>query len=724
MSGSYSIDEAKVPTGRLSPSDSIQCGACGKTNPPEGQFCAACGHSLYEPCAGCTKPVSLSQAFCGNCGCDLVAATRGKIAELEAKIATAIKSAKQRDFEHARVMLDAVLREKDYRFREIVSQAETARKKINQVAEQEFGSATERIEQAIAAHEKGDAVKVVELLGGLAPKLLTPKAAEILAQSRTLLEQLGDSQSSLQEAFEKRDWATSGAILDRMLRLQPDDESVARLATKVGKKLISKAHTLRESHKYHAAASMLDCVPANARDDDYLRLHDYIESIRWLSDQFGGEPFATPTLGRLAKAWVERSSGDPQGLAILKRLSRHIKEPKDSSRELYPWFDSATHSWVGGRIGILAYPASVATEKLAESRSAPGQFNVAIGLALQGLGVARVGEDFTTKKGLLSRFGRKKATGCWGIDVGASGIKAVYLTLNEEGQIQLQRCCYQPFKSTLTRSVNEADTSKIIRNAIETFLEKTNLQQEPVWVSFPARELVSRFVKLPPVNDKQARHLFDREVESRIPLPLDEVVCVRWMAELPDDELATIGRPAFVSAAKKQFIDRYLANLEAAGLTVSGLQAAPIALINLVDHEFADQVQFDGLDEDAKDIKLPTVALADCGAETTTVLFVSSHSCWFWSFESGGEDFTRLIARATQTTHCDAERIKRDLSTLERPDVQYQTVEQKMDEMHGRISKLILDTLNEHKEFDLQQTWCCGGGVRTHGWIRRILCKR
>jgi Tfp pilus assembly PilM family ATPase len=724
MSGSYSIDDAKPSIGQSMPSGAIPCGACGGSNPAEAQFCAGCGHALYEPCVGCSKPVALSQSFCGSCGCDLVAAVKKKVGELESKITSAIQSAKERDFERARILLDTVLREKDYRFREIVSHARTVRDKIDAVAEQESETASERIEAAIAAYESANHAGVVELLGNLAPKLLTPKAAEILAQSKTLLEQLGDSQATLQEAFQKRDWATSGAILDRMLTLQPDDESVARLALKVGKKLVSKAQTLREGHKYRAAANLLDCVPSNARDDAYIALHDHIESIRWLSEQFAGEPFATPTLGRLAKSWLERSEGDPQALAVLKRLSKHIKEPKASSRELYPWFESATHSWIGGRVGMLAYPESVAAEQLPESRSAPGQFNVAIGLALQGLGLTRINEDFTTKKGLLSRLGRKKATGCWGIDIGASGLKSVYLKLDEDGQPRLRRCAYQPFETVLTRSVSDEKADEIIRAAVASFVEKNDTQNEPVWVSFPSRELVSRFVKLPPVNDKQAVQLFDREIESRIPLPLDEVVCVRSMAALPDDELATIGRPAFVSAAKKQFIERYLGGLQEAGLTVSGLQAPPIALANLVAFEFAEVLRFEGLEEDARDIKLPTVALADCGAETTTLLFVSSHSCWFWSFESGGEDFTRLIARTTQRTHAEAEKIKRDLSTLERPDTQYQPVEQKMEEMHGRVSKLILDTLNEHKEFDLRQTWCCGGGVRTHGWIRRILCKR
>lgn len=724
MSSSYSVDETNASPRPASSTGGIKCGACSADNPAEGQFCASCGHGLYEPCVGCTKPVLLSQAFCTQCGCDLVAAVKKKKGELEEKIAVAVRATKERDFERARGLLQVVSRESDFRFAEVVSHAKTALKKVDAIASQESQSASTRIAAAEQAHRNGDAARVVELLGGLAPKLLTDSAKLMLQEARTLLEQLGDSQSALEEAFQKRDWATSGAILNRMLQLKPDDESVDRLAKKVGKKLVSKAQLLRETHKYRAAANLLDCVPSNARDEHYTELHDHIEAISWLSSQFTAEPFATPTLGRLAQKWVERSGGDPQGTAMLQRLGRRVKESKSSSRELYPWFDSAVHSWIGGRVGVLAYPTSVAADQCAEAKTAPGQYNVAIGLALQGLGLTRITDDFTSKKGLLSRLGKKKVARCWGVDLGASGLKAILLELDGEGRPKLSKCVYVPFDSTLTRSINETKAAELVRGSIETFLAENEVGQDPIWVSFPARELVSRFVKLPPVADKQAKQLFEREIESRIPLPLDEVATVQWMAPLPEDELIPIGRPAFVSAAKKQFVDRYLDQLQAAGLTVAGLQSTPIALANFAWYEFADEVNLEGVDENTKEVSLPTIALADCGAETTTLLFVSNHSCWFWSFESGGEDFTRLIARATQTTHSEAEKIKRNPAVLEHPETQYETVEQKMEEMHGRISKLVSDTLNEHKEFDLRQTWCCGGGVRAHGWIRRVICKR
>ena len=228
MSGSSPVDEINPPGGSPQQSGQITCGACNATNPAGGQFCAGCGHHLYEPCGDCTKPVLLTQAFCGRCGNDLVGALSKRKAEFEEKIAEAIEKAKERDFVRAKGLLEIVAREKDYRFKDVVANAKVAQQKIDSIAEQESESASDRIAAAQEAYELGDSVRVVELLGNLSPNLLTEEAKQNLRMSQSRLEELQQAESALEEAFQKRDWATSGAILDRLMELQPDDESVAK----------------------------------------------------------------------------------------------------------------------------------------------------------------------------------------------------------------------------------------------------------------------------------------------------------------------------------------------------------------------------------------------------------------------------------------------------------------------------------------------------------------
>jgi hypothetical protein len=47
---------------------SMDCVACGTSNPAESQQCLNCGAALIERCASCGAPVPLSSRFCGNCG--------------------------------------------------------------------------------------------------------------------------------------------------------------------------------------------------------------------------------------------------------------------------------------------------------------------------------------------------------------------------------------------------------------------------------------------------------------------------------------------------------------------------------------------------------------------------------------------------------------------------------------------------------------------------------
>ncbi|MEO1525199.1 MAG: pilus assembly protein PilM [Planctomycetota bacterium] len=730
MSGPSPADEIQAIGTPAKQTGEISCGACGESNPAESQFCAGCGHALYEPCGECNKPVLLSQAFCGACGSDLDARFKKRKAILEARIADAVIATKEKEFERAQALLALVTREKDYRLKETVANAVIAAEKINAIATQESASASDQIAAAQEAFERAEHQRVVELLGNLSPKLLTDDAASQLKRSREHLARFGQAQSSLQEAFQKRDWSSAGVILDQLLELQPDDQSVAKLATKVGKKLISKATALTEKHKYSSAASRLDCVPENARDDDYQALCQRVQRMQWLAEQFSQEPFATPTLGRLSQFWVQQSGGDPKAKAMLDQISTKIRGPKSSPRDLYAPLSEFRVSSFGGDIGFLGSPqcvdVSAADEQTEKTfRSLPGQFNVAIGMALQGLGQGRIKEDFAPKKGLLKRLGRKKSPSCWGFDIGSSGIKAVCLQTTPEGKTQLIQCYRHAFEMPLGRHTSESEYDEVIRNAVTEFLSQHDVTGSDVWVSFPGRELVSRFVKLPPVADKQVKPLFDKEVESRIPLSRDEVALVSWVAGAPEDELAVIGRPAFASAARKQFVERYLENLALAGLEVEGLQAAPIALINFAMIEFADSLtcELSESRDDDGELKLPAIVLFDCGAEMTTAILVSDHSCWFWSFEYGGGDFTRLISRSTKTTQTEAETLKRNPAKLSAPETQLESVHHKMEEMRARFRKTFSDLMEDHEELDVQQTWCFGGGAMTLGWIKRTLCE-
>jgi Tfp pilus assembly PilM family ATPase len=160
-----------------------------------------------------------------------------------------------------------------------------------------------------------------------------------------------------------------------------------------------------------------------------------------------------------------------------------------------------------------------------------------------------------------------------------------------------------------------------------------------------------------------------------------------------------------------------------------------LALVNYAAHEFSDlwsppepeASSDDELDEDLEEIerlKTQTVAIIDAGASSTSLILVSGEAHWAWTIESGGEDLTSLVARATKTTHAEAEKLKRNPAALRLPSRQYEPVEQRMEETRQRLEWVYADALKQNPRFEVAQSWCSGGACLAHQWIQRIMLQK
>ncbi|OYP37465.1 pilus assembly protein PilM [Rhodopirellula sp. MGV] len=730
-----STDNIQVQPQIAATSGSVTCGKCSAANTAASQFCAGCGHSLYEKCKGCDRPVLLTQAFCGNCGEDLRASIEKQRQQLEQKLSDAVAATKRADYETARSLLSAVINKKsDYRYIDIARNAQVALDKIEQIASQLTSNATNAISSAQEAFEQEDYKRVIALLEPVPERLLNDDARRILDNSRLVIRQSETSTNELRKAIEARDYATAGQHLDVLLDQQPANEKYQRLAKQIGDKLQQKATRRLEQNRYRAAIDLLHSVPGIAKDEPYSELLDRVEKLVWVSNQFTGEPFATPSLGRLAKRWNELAPADTKAKEALSIIAKRIKADREDPRAMFATRGPKAHSWIGGNLNVLAFPSLIRGFDPVEIQRGSAEFNVAFGLALQGLDEVPIKDQFhQPKQSLLGRLRRKKLSSCWGFDIGSSAIHAVCLQRNEEdGTFSITDCFVKRFSDVGAQLKDRDLNQEWLKEAIAEFSADRDLSEVPVWVSLRGRELVTRFVQLPPVADKQAKALFEREIKDRIPVELDEVVLVKWLCELPsEDEDHGFGRPSFVAAAKKSHLEPFVATLEEAGLPVSGIQAAPIALVNFAALEFRDLLGGNDKEnedeqrpldpDDRSEQKIPGVAIVDSGAETTTVCFVSKRAYWFWTIESGGGEFTRMIARSSQQTHAEAEQLKRDVASIDRPHHVMAPVEQRLDELRSRLDKIVTDAKKTSAPFEIVQTWCCGGGCKMHGWVKTIL---
>jgi Tfp pilus assembly PilM family ATPase len=320
-------------------------------------------------------------------------------------------------------------------------------------------------------------------------------------------------------------------------------------------------------------------------------------------------------------------------------------------------------------------------------------------------------------------------------------MKAALLEEDEDEKLLVTDCFFEEFESPLCRQSTQEDGLHLVTSAIGKFLEEKDVENIPIWANVSAARLVSRFVRLPPVNDKAAAKLIEQEIGQKIPIELDELSIVRWMAGLAN-EGDVHGRPAVITAAKNQVITERLALLEEAGLTVTGLQADTVALVNFAVHEFSDLLTMEAgkidddsqhddeteavtgtKDDDGDDdaSRPPAIAIVDSGAASTSLIIVSAESHWSWTIETGGEDLTKRLARSTKETHGTAEESKRNPAALSMPAKEYETIEQRQEEMRMRLETSFSDALKQNPRFNVVQSWCVGGGCLSHGWIRRVL---
>jgi Tfp pilus assembly PilM family ATPase len=704
----------------------VRCGGCNHVSTTDDKFCGGCGESLFEACQGCGKAVLLTQKFCGSCGANLEQSLQQRIDKIHGSLAEAVKLAKSHQYEHSILLLRRAASPTDYRFKELASQAAAAIAKVEGLRDRATASAAALASQAKCAFDQNQQADAARLVQQIPEPLRDENCKQILAKSVTYLNQTSALVSELQHSIKEKNWTLAGSLLQQVIELAPGDPQFKKLAVQVADKLYQRAEACFQKSKYARAGECLISVPASCRREDHEEKQGTIDGMVWLSEQIDAEPFATANLGRLAVRMTKDAPHDEDAKAVVKKLAAQFKQRADSPRNPWAAWKAGSQSWFGGPAGMLAYPQSVGFDQDSALRKVPGRFNVAIGLAMQGLGLGRIKEQFVEAKGLFAGFGRRKKRSAWGIDIGTSSIRAVLLEQNDEGDLIVLQSYYQALEAPTCRAGHEQEAKELVTDAIEQMVAELEFDEAPVWVNFPAAELVTRFVCLPPLADKQAANLLKVEAEQRIPLPIEDLQLVQWIAALGDDQ--SVGRPASVSAARKSAVQQRLERCTQAGLQVAGMQADSLALVNFADLEFGDlwhqQADDESQAQSQPEIEVdPTqsVVLLDAGASTTTLLIVSGEAFWFWTVEAGGEVMTTVLANSTKLVARDAEEKKINPASLDHPARQFAVVERRQDELRGRLEKMISEANKHHSRFNINQAWCCGGACLTHGWIRRIM---
>ncbi len=108
----------------------------------------------------------------------------------------------------------------------------------------------------------------------------------------------------------------------------------------------------------------------------------------------------------------------------------------------------------------------------------------------------------------------------WGMEVGASAIKAVRLERDGD-RVSVTDFAVVPHKKVL--ATPDIDQDDMTRLGLGQFISEKDIQGESLVMSVPGHAAFARFAKLPPVDPKKVPDIVKFEAVQQIPFPIDQV---------------------------------------------------------------------------------------------------------------------------------------------------------------------------------------------------------
>ena len=257
-------------------------------------------------------------------------------------------------------------------------------------------------------------------------------------------------------------------------------------------------------------------------------------------------------------------------------------------------------------------------------------------------------------------FGLFKSKGKLGIDIGTSAIKIIELE-KEGGRFALKN--YGLFEFKNAESVSAAAESKQAQNilklpdgeiiwGIKEVLKKAKIKATDAVASIPSFSTFATAIEMPYLSEKDLASSLPFEARKYIPVPLSEVVLDWSIIDIPKDPVDSTKQntvEVFIAAVPKDETIRYQRIMQGAGLNLRALELENSALIRAL------------LGNDLS----PTVIVNIGGRSTSIVIVNRGYERVSHSYEVGGFEITKSIARSLNVGLEKAEELKKKLGLKE-----------------------------------------------------------
>ncbi|MDX1928942.1 MAG: pilus assembly protein PilM [Pirellulaceae bacterium] len=613
----------------------------------------------------------LAQQFCNGCGTNLHVHFEKQLGEANKLLDRCEKISTEGKFDQASRLAGMLVKPQDYRFQAVADRAA----KIIAESEKQQGYWSEelvKLERRAKRYSSEDRGKdIVALLDPVPPGVLTEELANLLSNTKQKLSALSSCKSDLKKALAEKRYTDAVGLLTQIVELSPSNEKYKKQLNEVAAKVRSKAEALGGAGQFSKAVQMLQTLPANFKDEEFLARFNTYEEAVYLRLMLAKATYYTPLLPGVLDRLEKITPDDDKVSVLKKRASETRKRSKSLFTELWPeWMKPET-----GSLGIPIVPTKLpsafpgAQPECITTRGT--QFMVALGMAIQAVQAPMPKGDFLAKdapKGLMSKlFGKKSETTefGWGIDVGDSSIKAVRVRYTgEPARAQIDNAVQIP----LELKPGQGKIRKLDPNVVVAALKKLSgdfsLAEQPVIINFPGNELITRFVLLPPTADKKKYDDFVlQDGRANIPMPMDMVFTAMHVSDAGGNE--RIAPSGILVAGKKPDIEARKALVESAGIKVTGVMPEPFALWNSL--QAISQVELEnnisqGETSDGSEAGRTSHAdlLIDVGHQRTNILISHPKGLWFRTLDWGLSDMTNALCSAQQLTYGEAEKMRRE----------------------------------------------------------------
>jgi len=299
-----------------------------------------------------------------------------------------------------------------------------------------------------------------------------------------------------------------------------------------------------------------------------------------------------------------------------------------------------------------------------------------------------------------------KIQAVWALDIGQAALKALKLIPGETpDQVVAEAFDFIEYPKILSQP--DADPEQLVREALETFLERNDLKGCKVAISVPGQAGLVKFIKLPPVEKKRIPDIVKFEARQQIPFALEEVV---WAYQQIGDDEEEGGEEDFTMAEvglfamKRDQINRAILPFRVAGIEVDIVQMGPIALYNYVTF---DRIKGSG----SKD----SIVLLDIGADNTDLIITDGTRIWQRNVPIGGNHFTRALTKELKLTFAKAEHLKRNATKAPDPRSIFTAMRGVFNDFAGEVNRSIGFYSSVNRQAKIARVIGLGNGFKLPG---------